>query len=735
MKLIRNVLIAITCMLLLNNVKAASGDTTYVKVFDKYHMGNYGFHDKKALAPAASFNSQRIWMKYTIGCTSNGQCEWDYTVKMLIRQHTGKYDSTLKQAPSFKVVGGAAKDTVLYYESDTTWSYTKDSASNILDSVRNNPYKVAMFRDTLHPLVCTDTLLAWPPNTIRFATDTTGKFKDTLPSVSLVIMKVTYRSYYNVFEIINDYEMGRMISPYAANIAKTFAFEHMFDVTDFASLLHDSIEVRIKYEGYTFGFTSTVEFYFIEGVPAREPMAVQSVYNNYYNYGQATSIETALNQQTIKMPVDASSAKIRILITGHGGESSEGCAEFCAKSYYLKMNNALVGSNLVWKDDCGANAFINQGGTWVYDRGNWCPGEKVRVFEHELNLTPGNTATLDMDMDPFTASGGAGYNISAIVVYYKDWVREDDAAVEDIIVPSKRYLYNRLNPACNNARILIRNMGHKAITSMSIKYVIGNAQPVTYNWTGTLASTTATEVSLPGLIWPSDNTQNQFKAEILSVNGGTDGNLSDNTMTSVADIPAVLPARFIIETTTNKKPQDNSFTIKDASGKTVYTRFFSNASVLNRDTIDLGLGCYTFEMIDQGKNGLAFWANNDGNGSLRIRTYGSPITVLKTFVPDFGNFTRLNFTVMYKVGMDEQNIPALHLYNIYPSPAHDKLFISFDGQIRQVIVRDLNGKTVLSSTLNDEGAIDIAGLPEGLYLLSAESDQGQLVTRKFTVSR
>ena len=716
---------------------AANGDTTYLKVFDKYHMGYYGNHNMKALAPNTNFKSQRIWMKYTIGCTSNGQCEWDYTIKVSVRQHTGKNDSTLKQAPSFKLVGGAAKDTIIYYSTDSTYQGVFNSITKKTDSVATAMLKIAMFRDTLNPLVCTDTLKVWPTNYYRYSFDTTGKKIDSVLVPISQTLHIKYKGYYNVFEVTNDFELGRMISPYAKAFPKTFAFEHMYDVTDFATLLHDSVEIVINYGGYSWGFTSTVEFYFVEGTPAREAIGLDVIYNNYYNYGQTTSIENALTSKKFTMPANAVSAKARVCITGHGGESNENCSEFCAKSFYLKLNKNQIATELVWKDNCGSNAIINQGGTWIYDRANWCPGEKIKLFEYPLNITPGSTDSMDMDMDDFTANGGAGYHITTYVVYYGANNRTIDAGIEDIIAPSRNYQYNRMNPICDNARIVLKNFGTQPLTSAEITYQVGNASPVKGLWVGNLAFDKTTEVQLPYINWSSDSTNMLFKVWISKINYqniSLDENPTNNSMTSVADIPMVLPSSFYIETTTNTKPSENSYTIKDASGKIIYNRSFTKVSTFHRDTINLGLGCYTFEMADKGGNGMSFWANSDGSGALRIRNANSPLNIIKTFNADFGNFMQLNFTVMFKLGVQENTAEILKQTTIYPSPASDKLYIDSKAGILDITIIDLSGRSIMRMTNLTEDNISVSEYPSGIYFVKLTDLSGNTIVKKISIS-
>ena len=53
----------------------------------------------------------------------------------------------------------------------------------------------------------------------------------------------------------------------------------------------------------------------------------------------------------------------------------------------------------LYKDDCGFNAIWPQGGAWIFDRANWCPGEAVPIFNHEITpyITAGDSATFDIN--------------------------------------------------------------------------------------------------------------------------------------------------------------------------------------------------------------------------------------------------------------------------------------------------------------------------------------------------
>ena len=89
----------------------------------------------------------------------------------------------------------------------------------------------------------------------------------------------TSRNYYQVFDVIVNYELGRMITPYAKFFPKDFKYTYVFDVTDFASKLKDSVQIRMDYSGYSFGFTCTVNFEFIDLI-----LELYFVIHKYFNH-------------------------------------------------------------------------------------------------------------------------------------------------------------------------------------------------------------------------------------------------------------------------------------------------------------------------------------------------------------------------------------------------------------------------------------------------------------------
>jgi hypothetical protein len=719
---------------------AANGDSTVVRVWDKFHMNNYGAFDKKALLPPATQKSQRIWLKYTLGCTANGQCEWDYDIALFARHKTGAKDSTLKQAPYLKV-NNVAKDSV-GYSTDTTWVNTFNTVTKRTDSIPSAKLLITLFADsTTKPLQVTDTISGYTANYYRYMFDSTGKKTDSSWVAATHTIYQHLTPYYSVFDVYSDFELGRLISPYAKAFPKNFQYEYVYDVTDYAKYLNDSTELRIFYSGYSYGFTATWDFIYIEGTPAKEVIEIQNIYNGGYQYGASPSIEASLIEKPFTVPADAASVKAKMLISGHGGESNENCSEFCPKNYTLLLNNQQIAKQLVWRDDCGANPITAQGGTWIYDRANWCPGETIHPFEYNLNVAAGSNNTINMDMDPYTANGYASYKVAFQLIYYKSNSYQIDASIEDILAPSKNNWYSKSNPICDNAKIILKNWGAQPLTDAWITCKMGNGTEMANHWTGNLQYGEEAEVSLPNLKWPTDLTDNTFKVWITAVNGKqitADENPTNNSATSTFDLPITLPKTFIIETKTNLKPQQNAYTIKDSKGNIYKTRTFTAANTMHRDTITLAFGCYTFQFNDdnagemEGSNGLGWWAApGEGTGSLRIVT-PTPTQVLKTFSVDFGTFTQLNFRVQHPVGLAEQTLKAENI-KVFPSPASDILYTE-GAPFTKAVLMDISGKEVASFSDVSAG-LNIQLVPTGIYILQLTTADNQVVSKKVSIQK
>lgn len=73
--------------------------------------------------------------------------------------------------------------------------------------------------------------------------------------------------------------------------------------------------------------------------------------------------------------------------------------------------------------------------------------------------------------------------------------------------------------------------------------------------------------------------------------------------------------------------------------------------------------------------------------------------------------------------------------SIYPNPIVNQLFIRDASQVTQVLINDLNGRTVHQSGSTATGFIDVKGLSAGMYIVRVSRSNGLVSSHKVVVSR
>lgn len=703
---------------------AAEGDTIKVRSHDRVHMNWNGNFDRMAHFPTQGKSFNKVLMNFTLGCPDKGCSEWDYTVQVFYRDHTGNMDSTLKTTPNFRV-DGSAKDS-LRYNSDSTYTYFYNSTTQAIDSSANQPVQLIRFLDAQNPLIPTDTLTVWDASTMRPEYDMNGAI---ISSEYIAFDNIIYRqdhSYYQVFEVVKNLELARLITPYAGGKTKTWSHTYTFDITDFAFLLEDSVDIRTHYSGYQDGFTVTLDFELIEGTPAMECYKIETLWQGSFPYGNPNnSIENYLKNIRVNPEADFADAKLRVIQTGHGFGGNENCAEFCPKKHFVKVNGSQKFSTLIWKDDCGMNAIYPQPGTWIYDRSNWCPGSAIRPYDYYIGdvLQKGDSNDIDLDMEAFTNNGNnsCSYIVSGMLFYYKKAAYKNDASLEAILAPSNDSRYVRYNPTCGDPLVRVKNNGTDTIHSLVFKYGLMNGDERTWRWTGTIAPHEDAELRLANFDWTNAK-MGLFYAKIDKVNEVTDEVAINNMNSSTFDLVPEFPTEFQIWFRTNTKPTENSLYILNADGSEVWSRDnFTQSNNMHADTIKLVDGCYAFEIRDKGKNGIKFWANSDGTGSLNIRAI--PGNMLQNIDGDFGTAYRTYFTVGHPLGINKEEVRFM----IYPNPAANSVHIEHNGFAGEIEILDINGRVL--NTANSDGdslrtELKTQNLLPGVYFIRLKGNQG-----------
>jgi hypothetical protein len=546
-------------------------------------------------------------------------------------------------------------------------------------------------------------------------------------------------------------ELGELITPYAnSNFPRTpwsWRHSYWFDVTDFYSILKNDVTIRIFYSGYSGGFTGTVKFHFVEGTRARDVVGISKLWHGGFAYGDSTNpIDNNITPISETMPANAVSAVMRLIISGHGGDTPENCSEFCKKWYQFKINGNNIHQQDIWRDNCGNNFLYPQSGTWVYDRANWCPGDQVFPFIEKVpeSITPGQTFTVDMDFQNYSSNGGASYKVAAAMLYYGPFNHDVDASLEAIISPNDNETYYRENPICGGPVVKVKNEGGNTITSIKFSYGIVGQTPMEYTWNGSLAPVEEAEITLAPLpaLQAITGSSNEFTVSIEEVNGQVDEDQFNNTMRTVFTAAPQWEGGFYrlemkmssaIQGFTNKV----NWTVKTLDGTTLYSRNGIDTStsqnpVIYTDTLELPNGCYRLD-VDANYIGYGLSFFNAFSIPGYIKAYnlntGTQYPLPKTDLVNPGlsgnfgtGFTQF-FTVNNSTGI--KNPENQYSLSIYPNPAQDKLNVDIIGMLNEpltITMVNVLGQTVYATTTTkNQVHINTSDIAQGLYTLICTS--------------
>jgi hypothetical protein len=445
-----------------------------------------------------------------------------------------------------------------------------------------------------------------------------------------------------------DLELARYITPYGLGYGPTWRGEWLLDVSDFAGLLKDSVEIQYRHTGFETnvgrGWIVDLEFVCIEGPPARDFIRVNKLWNGNFSYGnQANPINTQLAPKSITLNANTQLLRSYIVQTGHSFGDPENCAEFCPKQRTLRRDGTPYSTKLVWRDNCGENPNFPQAGTWLYDRSAWCPGDIAYPDVVDLPASGGATHEFRMEMENYVNQGtnSPNYVIESFLFEYGESNIGRDVSIEDIAAPSRHYYHSRYNPICGKPIVRIQNNGSEVLTSCIITYGDKNGAKSSFTWTGSLNQReTATVELLANVAW---NTGGTFEAVVSSPNGQSDELSFNNRMESQYLAPLELPESFVVNIRSNNFGNETSWKITDMQGNIVASRSSFANNTEYRDTVTLPWGCYRFMLEDSDEDGLAWWANNDGDGFVRFRKISSGFH--KFWGGDFGSNIIQEFTV------------------------------------------------------------------------------------------
>ncbi|HRP01797.1 MAG TPA: peptide-N-glycosidase F-related protein [Candidatus Kapabacteria bacterium] len=651
-------LLILTCVLVVPSsiLISAPGDTTKVRTID-FQQRRLGWFNFPSLKPN---NVERILMNYKLRCPPGKPCgEWDYLAYVYVSQF---------YAVNFRVNNSFPTNYSCMY--DTSWAYKYENGEVVKSAKASSKLYLYQNQDT--PAVPTDSIVVWPTYyTYNF--DDKGVIMDSTavePDTTITRYTIARVDFDNENTMKEDIEIFRYITPYGNGLSLGDGVTWVIDVSDFALLLRGSVYIHAPCGGWGDQYDqNTMEdleltFDIIEGTPPRNPINFVKLWDlNGVTYD--SNIESKLQPIKYNFTDYERSAVLRVTQTGHGfGSTQDNCSEFCSKKSYVTINGVNRFTTNIWRE-CGDNPIYPQGGTWIYDRSNWCPGAEVGFFDYDLSpfITPNLPYTIDYDMEPYnlvvTGSGTPpNWVIRGFLFTYDEANFNNDARLTRILSPSIDPMNNRLNPMIGVPTIEIQNTGKNTIYEVTFKY--GNDLNNLVEYTATLDEAIdimgKAKIDLPFNNWYNADASDIFYLEITKVNNEADEYIYNNKgqQKFTKSLPEV-PNKFSIEFTGNNSDvlgisSPYVYSITDKNGNIVFDKQQTVNNKVVLDEVELKEGQYTLLVQNPYGYGFGFWAyaQNGGlkNASLKLLSASNLIKVLPT---DWGNFYQWGFEVTPQV--------------------------------------------------------------------------------------
>jgi hypothetical protein len=604
-------------------------------------------------------------------------------------------------------------------------------------SITNNATVTPMMSDAVVLVATSNSYLAVPSNI--YDGDNNNALTGTIavtPTGTLVINNMNYIERYPFYN-----EIMSFVTPYGKTLDLGMKGKSWyFDATDFAPQLHGPKRMVMQLGG-EYQEQMDLDFYFIVGTPPRNVLEFNQLWQGTNRTG-APSIGSINNQSfypptTFSLLPNGKEFKLRSTITGHGAQG-----EFHQNGGLVTHSMNVNGgpNEFAWyiTKVCSDIPVYPQGGTWLYDRQGWCPGDPSITKQYYITpyVTPGSTITLDYNCsNPSVANGDYRYNNTHQLITYGNANQALDASVLMVLEPSDKVQYSRHNAMCSNPLVLVQNTGSTSISTLEFNYWLNNSStPQTYTWTGTLAYMDTVTIKLPvQALWLSalQASNNVFWAEIKKVNGVVDNYSYNNKYHSEFTRADQVPDNFTVEFHSNNYSGQDAYKIYDDNGNVVAQRTGTAANTTWADPYVL-TGCYRLVLTDAGLDGLSWWANTaQGSGYLKIKDASG--YTLKTLQPDFGAYIEYSFTTFPTTGIKSSNIETY--VNVFPNPAKDHIILSGNGiEFSEVKVINVLGQTMSTYKIGNETnfVYDSSRLSPGIYFVVITKD-GKKTSKKIVI--
>lgn len=586
-------------------------------------------------------------------------------------------------------------------------------------------------------VVLQDVEYGWPADQLEVVYNQLGDTisVSAISGTQLLIENNQLEYFGEPFEVVDRYELGRYITPYGINLSLgDDGWTWIYDVTDYLPLLRDSVELECG----NWQELLDLKFAFIHGTPPRDVKRVEAFWKGTY---YLNTWDDHLMSHEYSPESGEEMFRLVTRASGHGFGQGNNCAEFC-----YNIHSVLVDSIAIWNweimQECADNPLYPQGGTWIYDRAAWCPGAPVATQRFELTPFVSAEENFNVEYD-ITHDPYGNYRMEGQIISYSSPNMSHDVELMDIIAPNDRKTLSRWNPVCEDPIVEIRNNGSEPLVSCTFTYGVSGEEPSTFVFMPDtpLEFLETVHVSLPydspAYTIGDDDNLLQFDVSV-ELSNGLDEEVNNGTSHSTFRRPKTWAYndlndnRIIVWVKTNNVPIETSIVLKNREGEVHWTRTYSEANTIHRDTLELNAGCYRFTVHDLGDDGLSFWANDDGSGYVRFKKVsGGNFAMLED---DFGK--SISYAFRFETNLISENNEMTiddetMSVDVFPNPTTGVIrakLKGFNSNVNWVLINTL-GQTVLSGEFNPRTnmllSIDMLGFSDGVYSLFVSGEEGK----------
>lgn len=392
---------------------------------------------------------------------------------------------------------------------------------------------------------------------------------------------------------------------------------------------------------------------------------------------------------------------------------------------------------VIWIDGDGATTAADMAGTGGNTQGNW--------------LNPSGTP-IDFPMANPAAAAANTINDDYAIGYYPTIYRIcpnrivtevgqlDGAGLYATLQECPPPAFQNNDPSvlsyagdvatCGNVdvAVTIQNNGTSPLTACTIT-VTGGTAPLTFDWTGNLATYAIETVNLGSVAITGATNLN------VSITSADDNTTNNSTSTPIA-FAADGTTHVKIDILFDRYPEESSWTITNDAGIVVASADYSVAPIPADNSTKIenvylpSTGCYTFTASDDYADG--FYDMQWGaaaNGHMFVTTVSDAGGTFSTVWNYDGTYSFAEAAapsnVNTVVGIEEVSLTAG--VSVYPNPANDFINVAYgltNNSVVTVDVINVVGARVMTEYIGSQAAgnytsrLDVSNLSAGVYMLN-----------------